>query len=176
MTPWTVACWAPLSIEFSRQEHCCHFLLQGIFLTQGSNLGLLYCRQILYHLSHQGCPDYQFIIKGCNSGTARVRDAWGKVHGKWEEVSPPPPGVPPPSTSTRKLSKPRTLGILIKRHDSLNHWPLVVELTLQPPSLRLGGGGMKSSNAQPLCGFPNQLIPPVGAFQSHLINIKLSLG
>ena len=31
----------------------CHALLQGIFLTQGSNLGLLHCRQILYHLSHQ---------------------------------------------------------------------------------------------------------------------------
>ena len=31
-----------------------HFLLQGLFLTQGSNLGLLFCRQILYHLSHQG--------------------------------------------------------------------------------------------------------------------------
>ena len=32
----------------------CHSLLQGIFLTQGSNLGLLHCRQILYLLSHQG--------------------------------------------------------------------------------------------------------------------------
>ena len=30
------------------------FLLQGIFLTQGLNLGLLHCRQTLYHLSHQG--------------------------------------------------------------------------------------------------------------------------
>ena len=30
-----------------------HFLLQGIFLTQGSNLGLLHCRPILYHLSHK---------------------------------------------------------------------------------------------------------------------------
>ena len=29
-----------------------HFLFQGIFLTQGSNPGLLHCRQILYHLSH----------------------------------------------------------------------------------------------------------------------------
>ena len=29
----------------------CHFLLQGIFPSQGSNLGLLHCRQILYHLS-----------------------------------------------------------------------------------------------------------------------------
>ena len=32
----------------------CYFLLQGIFLTQGSNPGLLYCRQMLYLLSHQG--------------------------------------------------------------------------------------------------------------------------
>ena len=26
----------------------CYFLLQGIFLTQGSNPGLLHCRRILY--------------------------------------------------------------------------------------------------------------------------------
>ena len=32
----------------------CHFLLQRIFLTQGSNLGLPHCRQRLYRLSHQG--------------------------------------------------------------------------------------------------------------------------
>ena len=32
----------------------CHSLLQGIFPTQGSKLGLLNCRQILYHLSHHG--------------------------------------------------------------------------------------------------------------------------
>ena len=31
-------------------------LLQGIFLTQGSNPGLLHYRQILYHLSHQEIP------------------------------------------------------------------------------------------------------------------------
>ena len=31
-------------------------LLPGIFLTQGSNPGPLHCRQILYHLSHQGSP------------------------------------------------------------------------------------------------------------------------
>ena len=30
----------------------CHTLLQGIFPTQGSNPGLLHCRQILYRLSH----------------------------------------------------------------------------------------------------------------------------
>ena len=32
----------------------CHCLLQGIFPTQGLNLGLLHCRQTLYPLSHQG--------------------------------------------------------------------------------------------------------------------------
>ena len=32
----------------------CHALLQGVFLTQGSNLGFLDCRWIPYHLSHQG--------------------------------------------------------------------------------------------------------------------------
>ena len=33
-----------------------HSLHLGIFPTQALNLGLLYCRQIHYHLSHQGSP------------------------------------------------------------------------------------------------------------------------
>ena len=41
----------PINIGLS-----CHALLQGIFPTQGSNPGLPHCRQILYHLSHQGSP------------------------------------------------------------------------------------------------------------------------
>ena len=38
-TPWTVAHQAPLSMEFSGKDTGVgsHFLLQGIFLTQGSN-------------------------------------------------------------------------------------------------------------------------------------------
>ena len=32
-------------------------LLQGIFPTQGSNPGLLHCRQMLYQLSRKGSPD-----------------------------------------------------------------------------------------------------------------------
>ena len=31
-------------------------LLQGLFQTQGLNLGLPNCRRILYHVSHQGSP------------------------------------------------------------------------------------------------------------------------
>ena len=34
----------------------CHALLQGIFPAQGSKSGSSHCRQILYHLSHQGSP------------------------------------------------------------------------------------------------------------------------
>ena len=36
-TPWTVARQAPLSMGFPRLENWSRFLLQGIFLTQGSN-------------------------------------------------------------------------------------------------------------------------------------------
>ena len=32
----------------------CHFLLQGIIPSQGSNSGLPHCRQILHHVSLQG--------------------------------------------------------------------------------------------------------------------------
>ena len=45
-TPWTIAHQVPLPMGFSRQEYwmSCNFLLQGIFLTQGSNSGLPHCR------------------------------------------------------------------------------------------------------------------------------------
>ena len=45
-----------------------HFLLQGIFLTQGSNLGLPHCRQMLYCLSHQGSPNTPLAVVGYHSG------------------------------------------------------------------------------------------------------------
>ena len=40
----------------------CHSLLQGIFPTQRSNLGLLHCRQILYLLSHQRVSGSHVLI------------------------------------------------------------------------------------------------------------------
>ena len=47
----------------------CHALLQGIFPTQGLNLGLPYCRQILYWLSHQGI----FLTQEFNRGPLHCR-------------------------------------------------------------------------------------------------------
>ena len=41
----------------------CSALLQGIFPTQGLNPGLPHCRQILYHLSHQGSPGWKEITQ-----------------------------------------------------------------------------------------------------------------
>ena len=48
----------------------CHFLLQEIFPTQGLNLGLPHCRQMLYCLSHQE------VLKAYN---ALIRPASGAL-------------------------------------------------------------------------------------------------
>ena len=48
-------------------------LLQGIFPTQGSNPGLLHCRQILYQLSYKGSPETVWLTK--MSGSIPVQSA-----------------------------------------------------------------------------------------------------
>ena len=59
-TPWTVACQAPLSMGFSRQEYWSGlpYLLQGIFSAQVLNPGLPHFRKILYCLSHREAQFY----------------------------------------------------------------------------------------------------------------------
>ena len=70
VTPWTVACQAPLSMGFSRQEYWSGLpfpwwmdlaisKIQGIFLTQESNPGFLHCKQIFYRLELPGKPHSQ---------------------------------------------------------------------------------------------------------------------
>ena len=70
VTLWPAVYQAPLFMGFSRQEYRvgCHALLQGIFPTQGSNLGLLDCREISLLLSHQGSPFGQLLVtQSCSS-------------------------------------------------------------------------------------------------------------
>ena len=60
VTPWLFATlWTVASVHGVLQARTLEWvaiILQGIFPIQGSNLGLQHCRQILYHLSHQGSP------------------------------------------------------------------------------------------------------------------------
>ena len=59
VTPWNVAYQAaenPWDFPGKSTGLGCHFLLQGIFLTQRLNPDLPHCRQMRYHLSHQESP------------------------------------------------------------------------------------------------------------------------
>ena len=65
----------------------CHFLLQGIFLTQGSNLCLLHWQEDYLPLSHQGLncvhkQDAMSTLKACfPSGV------WNVASGKVESTN-----------------------------------------------------------------------------------------
>ena len=52
----------------------CHFLLQGIFLTQESNPGLLHSRKILYHLSYREVPIF-FYYTGFPGGSDSIESS-----------------------------------------------------------------------------------------------------
>ena len=59
-----IACQAPLYMEFSRQEYLESIPVpfsKGIFLTQGSNTGLLHCRQIFSREPPKDHRFYQFL-------------------------------------------------------------------------------------------------------------------
>ena len=73
-------------LGFSRPEswsRVAFSLLQGIFLTQGSNQGLLHCRRILYQLSRQGIS---------------------RMHAHNRSIEPPSPPCMPP---LRVITEPR---------------------------------------------------------------------
>ena len=63
-TPWTVACQAPLSMGFSKQEYWSGLPCppQGIFPTSGLNPGLWHCRWILYQLSYREAPPSELLL------------------------------------------------------------------------------------------------------------------
>ena len=65
-TPWIVACTRllrPWDFQGKSTGVGCHFLLQGISPTQGSNPGLSHCRQTLHRLSRQGSPNFKTRYK-----------------------------------------------------------------------------------------------------------------
>ena len=118
-TPWTVAHQAPPSMNFLGKSTRvgCHVLLQVIFLGQG----LLYCRQRLYHLTHQGslsdittyskwpsplreaslCPTFgvswEMISSSCKQFPTHVPDI-SASHGETVEAKLRPASSPSPSS------------------------------------------------------------------------------
>ena len=60
-TPYPTRLLCPWNFPGKNTGVGCHFLFQGTFPTQGSNLRLLHCRQILYLLSHR----FKLLISEC---------------------------------------------------------------------------------------------------------------
>ena len=73
-TPWTSPC-----NSLGQTTGVGRFsLLQGIFPTQGLNLGLLHCKQILYQLSHKWSPRVlEWVACPFSSGSSRLRNQTG---------------------------------------------------------------------------------------------------
>ena len=73
----------------------CHFLLQGIFPTQGSNPGLLHCRQISYQLSYGEKPlggaanSRVWAEKALSTRPAQRQDTLHILTLCWNASSPP---------------------------------------------------------------------------------------
>ena len=94
-----------------------HSLLQGIFLTQGSNPGLPPCRQILYCLSHQGRANsslHQFINLvhcGCSMFCLERKQHFSLKTESRLTVSPSVPNVLNSSDSVKLLSPTEILGV-----------------------------------------------------------------
>ena len=68
----------PWGSSSKNTEVGCHALLQGIFPTQRSNPGLPHCRQILYHVSHQGSPRIlEWVTYPFSRGSSQPRNLTG---------------------------------------------------------------------------------------------------
>ena len=62
----------------------CYFLLQGIFLTQGLNLGLLHYRWTLYQLSHQDTTKYLYMnVHGSSILNSQKVETTQMVTSRW---------------------------------------------------------------------------------------------
>ena len=92
VTPWIVAPQAPLSMGFPRQEYwsVCHSLLQGIFLTQGSNPHLL-CLLNWQVNSLSLVPPGKPLVEGKVCFILDAGNLWGRAYTGPKASSPPHP-------------------------------------------------------------------------------------
>ena len=87
VTPWTEAYQAPPSMGFSRQEYRSGLPLPSPGdLPDPGNPGLAHCRQMLYHLSHQGSPGHNgYYHKSTKSKCWRGCGVKGTLWQSWWE-------------------------------------------------------------------------------------------
>ena len=95
-----------------------YFFLQGIFPTQGSNPGLLHCRQIPYHLNRQGSPSFNKYehkrlheVEGPSFGSRRnqwFRQSESDFSEGVSSPSEPPRNVPKHLVRSSRLSLEET--------------------------------------------------------------------
>ena len=113
----------------------CHFLLHGIFLTQGSNPGLPNCRQMLYHVKHQGSLPGASMR---NSIVAKVmrKEAWHTQRRGQASGNPLFPSIYPKTRVCFMLS-PITVflgeGVNVQLQGNKNSWAWQECFSLQPP-------------------------------------------
>ena len=65
--PWPARLLCPWESPGKNTEVGCHFLLQGIFLTQGSNLSFLHCKQIVFAEPYQLLGSVLTLVIGLSS-------------------------------------------------------------------------------------------------------------
>ena len=142
-----------------------HFLLQGIFLTQGLNLGLTHCRQILYQLSHQG------RLRSGIKPTSLTLEMWSLNHWTTREV----PGIPTLEIIW-KISCVHPWGtqhFLLQHLEKVEVFVVQSFLTLQPhglqPTKLLGRWDSPGKNTGVGCHFPLQGIFPTQGLNPHLL-------
>ena len=70
----------------------CHSLLQRTFPTQGSNPGLPHCRQILYHLCHQGA-EHSSLKSYCVMHVCEVASVVPSSATPWTVAHQAPPSM-----------------------------------------------------------------------------------
>ena len=99
----------------------CHTLLQGIVPTQGWNPSL-HCRQILYHLIHQGSPNG--TISSVQFSCSVVTDSWRPQLQHARPPCPSPtPGVHPNPCPSSQRCHPTISSFVIHFSSCLQSFP-----------------------------------------------------
>ena len=130
-TPWTVALQAPRPWDFPGKNTGvrCHFLLLGIFSTEGSDLHVLHCRQVLSLLSHQAN-----LIHMYKAEFMSFRIDWLDllaVQGTRQESSPAPQSKSINSSVLSLLYGPALASIHdYWKHHSFDHTDFVCKVIL----------------------------------------------